>query len=835
MTRSRKRKLERTRAKWVHLPMASALIAGGAYADTAGDSGALDEIVVTAQKRVEDLQKVPISITVLGGEKMEQLQVSSFDDYAKFLPSVSFQSTGPGQAQLFFRGISSGEDGLHVGSESATGMYLDETPVTTIGNSLDLHIYDVERVEALAGPQGTLYGASSLSGTLRIITNKPDPTKFSAGYDVKGDKYGKGAAGGGFEGFVNLPLNDTTAIRLVGYFDHDGGYIDNRYSTQTYQRAVAPGGLPAEGIPADPITVNNAGYAKNNFNDVDTYGGRAALKFALNDQWSIMPAVVYQHQQANGTFSYDPNVADLAVTDYSKDVNIDHWYQSALTIEGKISNWNVLYSGGWFERQVQHQYDYSEYSIAYDAAAYAVAHLVDNKGAVIDPTQNVIGTDSYTKQTHEIRLSSPSDNRLRMTLGAFYQRQTDKVRYEYRYDNHGDPLASRNLISDPALNTTDIYSVDGAPGVLYLSQQQRVDRDYAVFADGTFDITDNLKISAGVRGFVANNSLNGFFGFGEYNGGLAASGEGSCTTPIVYTSNAPCTNVDKHIRESGETHRANLTYQVNNDVMVYGTYSTGFRPGGLNRVPFFKLEDGTHEPVPPYAADTLTNYELGWKSAWFDHRVRFNGAVFYEKWKDIQIAVNGANGISSIFNAGNATSKGFEGDLSWNILDDLNLAVSGTYVNARLSTDFCKFILVNNVPTTVTSCAGEPDQLQAPKGTRLPVTPDLKINATARYKFVLGNLNNFVQGSVLHRSSTSTYLKTADDQAIGDDPGFTTFDFSTGTGLDNWNVQLYVENAFDKRGVLNRNPQCIVGNCYALARIYPTQPQIFGIKFGQKF
>ena len=169
------------------------------------EQSTLEEVVVTAQKRSEDLQKVPISLQVLGSEKLEQLQVSSFDDYAKFLPSVSFQSLGPGQAQLYFRGIASGNDGLHAGSLPATGLYLDETPVTTIAGSLDVHVYDIARVEALAGPQGTLYGASSLSGTLRIITNKPDPSKFSAGYDVKADKFGKGDGGGGFEGFVNIP------------------------------------------------------------------------------------------------------------------------------------------------------------------------------------------------------------------------------------------------------------------------------------------------------------------------------------------------------------------------------------------------------------------------------------------------------------------------------------------------------------------------------------------------------------------------------------------------------------------------------------------------------
>src|SRR5882724_4807545 len=228
MTRSRKRKLARNRAKWASMPLATAVLAGGGLAYAAGttEPTTLEEVVVTAQKRVEDLQKVPISLQVLGSEKLEQLQVSSFDDYAKFLPRLSYKSLGPSQAELFFRGISSGGGGLHAGYLPTSGLYLDETPVTTVAGSLDLHVYDIARVEALAGPQGTLYGASSLSGTLRIITNKPDPTKFAAGYDFTANKYSPGGPGGQVEGFVNIPISDSIAIRLVGFYDHEGGYIN---------------------------------------------------------------------------------------------------------------------------------------------------------------------------------------------------------------------------------------------------------------------------------------------------------------------------------------------------------------------------------------------------------------------------------------------------------------------------------------------------------------------------------------------------------------------------------------------------------------------------------
>src|ERR1700676_335647 len=268
MTRSRKRKLARHRAKWAGMPLASAILASGgaAYAATEAEQGTLEEVVVTAQKRSEDLQKVPISLQVLSGQDLEQHQVASFDDYAKLLPSVSFQSLGPGQSQIYFRGISSGADGLHAGSLPATGVYLDEIPVTTIGNTLDVHVYDIARVEALAGPQGTLYGASSLSGTLRIITNKPDPSAFSASYDVKADKYGKGGGGGEFEGYVNIPLAENIAVRLVGFYDYTGGYINNVQTTDTFLL-----GVPAAGIPNTPQSYSNAANVEQHFNPVQTY------------------------------------------------------------------------------------------------------------------------------------------------------------------------------------------------------------------------------------------------------------------------------------------------------------------------------------------------------------------------------------------------------------------------------------------------------------------------------------------------------------------------------------------------------------------------------------
>jgi iron complex outermembrane recepter protein len=818
MTRSRKRKLARNRAKWAGMPLASALIAGGgiAHAADSADTAVLDEVVVTAQKRSEDLQKVPISLQVLSGADLEQHQVTDFDDYAKLLPSVSYQSLGPSQSQIYFRGIASGTDGLHAGSLPATGVYLDEIPVTTINNSLDIHIYDIARVEALAGPQGTLYGASSLSGTLRIITNKPDPTAFSASYDVKADKYGPGNGGGEFEGYVNIPLGDHAAVRLVGYYDKQGGYINNILSSNTYQL-----GVPAAGIPNQPLTVSNAGIAAQRFNPVTTYGGRGTLKIDLNDNWTITPQVLFQDQRADGDFQFDPQKGDLNIGDFFEPLNEDKWYQTALTVEGKVSNFDVVYSGGWFERNVHNLVDYSGYTVGYDAlsqlpgASYNAVRYVNCAagtpanncngagGTLTDPTQFTNNHDKYTKLSQEIRVASPSDYRFRGVFGLFYQRQTDNIRAAFQADD-----------------LPQYYSVDGQLDTVYLTQQIRADRDYAVFGDATFDVTDKFKISAGIRQFWVENTLFGFFGFNE---NLSSHGEALCNPPVsaatIIPGLLPCINTDKKVVENGETHRINLTYQIDPNHMVYGTYSTGFRPGGNNRL----------ATVAPYSADTLTNFELGWKTTWLDGRLRTNGAVFYERWKDMQLSVTGQSGITSIVNAADAEVKGIEGDLSFLVFDNLTLSSSATYVDAKTTQNFCP---LDPVTEEVTHNCSDPT---APSGTQLPVTPKIKSNATARYKFSVGEYQSFVQGGVFHQGSSTSQLNQILDSEMGNLSGFTTFDFSAGTGMNNWHLSAFIDNAFDKRGQLGRTNQCAASNCYQDYRVYPIKPMMFGIKFGQKF
>jgi len=285
-----------------------------------------------------------------------------------------------------------------------------------------------------------------------------------------------------------------------------------------------------------------------------------------------------------------------------------------------------------------------------------------------------------------------------------------------------------------------------------------------------------------------------------------------------------CPNIDKSYKESGETHRVNLTWKATPTKMLYATYSTGFRPGGNNRDAFAL---GKLQSIPPYKADKLTNYEVGWKTSWLDHTLRFNGALFSEDWKNVQYSLPGILGIFYTVNAGSARSRGIEADLNWTIAHQLTLSASGTYVDPKLTKPFCD---------QVNGCdPASGGQLFAPKGTRLPVTPRFKVNATARYDFQLLGDKAFVQGGVNHQGGTTSYLATDGEAAIGPTRGFTSFDFSAGITWNNLSFAAFIQNAFDKRGILSKNLVCAPNLCGPYARLYPIRPQFFGLKVSQRF
>lgn len=801
MTRSRMRKLKRARAAQRSrtvlraMPLASAILVAipSAFAQEPAGTGALEEIIVTAQKRAETLQDVPLSIQAFGTAKLEELRIQNFNDYMKFLPSVSYTTLGPGFAVAYFRGVSSGENNNHSGPQPTVGMYLDEQPITTIQGALDVHLYDIARVEALAGPQGTLYGASSEAGTIRIITNKPDAGGFEAGYDLEVNTVNHGGEGYVAEGFVNVPLSPAAAIRLVGWYRKDAGYIDNAAGTRTFPTS---GGCISNEDPAPPGCVTAFNRAGDEYNDAETYGGRAALKIDLNDSWTVTPALMGQEQKTNGNFAYDPRVGDLELTRYYPENTEDKWFQAALTIEGKISNFDLVYAGAYLKRDDVVNGDYSDYAYFYDVQSGYGVYWYDDSGTPLpDPSQYINGTDDYKSQSHELRLSSPQDDRLRFVAGLYYHRQEHDIFQRY-------------LINDLASSIT----VAGWPDTIWLTNQKRIDRDYAVFGELTYDLTDQITFTGGFRAFKAESSLRGFFGFtANYSGNY---GEALCFSPEQF-NRSPCTNLDDDVSETGAIPKLNLAYRFDDDRMVYATYSRGFRPAGINR--------NNRPPNPPqYTADFLTNYELGWKSTWADDRLRFNGAIFFEQWDDVQFSFlpPSGSGLTIIRNAGSAEIKGVEVDVAWAATDALLLSGGLSLLDAELTEDY--------VPDPA-----EPPA--APDGTDLPITPTVKSNLIARYSFDVGEYDAYMQGAMVYHGSSWSDLTEADRDLLGKQNSYVTADFSAGAQWNSFSLELYLNNAFDERAQVFTFAQCFTGVCGVNPYYVTNQPRTIGIKFGQNF
>ena len=779
-----------------------------AAAQEAQDSTpSLETITVTSQKRTENAQDVPISLNVIGAQQLDELQVNDFEDFAKLLPSVSITPGGPGFGQVYMRGVASGGDGNHSGPLPSVGIYLDEQPITTIQGALDLHVYDMERIEALSGPQGTLYGASSEAGTLRLITRKPDTAGFSAGYGFEVNAVDGGGMGHVAEGFVNIPISDNTAIRLVGWQKKDAGWIDNVYGARTY--------------PTSGITQNNADRVEDNYNDVDTVGARLALKIDLNDNWTISPTIMGQRQKVNGSFGYDNTVGEGKISHAYPEFGEDRWAQAALTVQGKIGNFDLTYAFAHLKRDVDTETDYSDYGFWYDTLLGYGQYFVDDNGAFINPAQYIQAQDGYKKTSHELRIASSQENRLRFVAGLFWMDQSHDIEQRYRINNLASSL-----------------SVRGWEDTIWLTQQERKDHDEAIFGELAFDFTDKLTGTVGFRHFRADNALEGFFGFANGYSSQGSQlpqnryGEASCIVqfgpnPANWPSfnGAPCKVFDKDVQEKDTLGKANLAYKFTPNKMMYLTWSEGYRPGGINR-------RGT---LPPYLTEFLTNYELGWKTSWLDNRLTFNGAAFRQIWDDFQFPVLGLNGLTEIRNANQARIQGLEMDVNWAATYNLKLSGGVGFYDAELTEDY-----FNGT------------DLQAPKGTRLPVTADYKGNLTARYTFDIADYEAYWQGSVVHEGRRTSDLRITERDILRDLPSYSLVDFSLGVRKNNWSVDFYVKNLLDENAQYGRNVQCpeqVCGNRpsgtpvnpvpshYANGQVYSVaaQPRTFGIKFSQEF
>jgi len=771
-------------------------MAGGTFAAMAvnpvyAEDLVLEEVTVTAQKRTENLQDVPVSIQVLGNEQLENLQVKGFDDYIVFMPTVSYTSAGPGYGQVYMRGISSGGDGVHSGSMPSVGVYLDEQPVTTINQILDVHIYDIARIETLSGPQGTLYGQGSQSGTIRIITNKPVIGERMGSYDVFSNITKSGDPGFGLEGFINIPINDRMAVRLVAWYEKEGGYIDNVPGELTYG--------------ASGITVNNAATVEKNYNSASTAGLRALLKIDLNENWTLTPGIMYQTSDVDGRWAHNPEyVGDLQLRTFYPEWNDSDWYQASLTLEGSIGNLDLVYAGAYLDRDVESSYDYTGYAeYLEDLYGYYGYYCLyyDPLGDCADPSQYVAGDENFNRYSHELRLQSSPDQRFRWVAGLFYQRQ------EHYFDLQWVV---------PDMNPADSVVQNGV--TTWQTNQKRVDKDGAIFGEVYFDVTEALTLIGGVRLFNYDNSLFGFNGFlrhctGYYdaNGDFVQDNDGEPQFPCYDTG------ILNDSQDGNDTAwKGSVEYRINDTKMVYATYSEGFRAGGVNRarVP----------GIPKYDPDWVYNYEIGWKTTWAGGRFRFNGAAYIVDWEDFQFGFLdfSVSNLTIIQNVGNARTKGIEWDMNFAATENLTLTFAGSYNDAKLRENFWRIDTdrTEGLPPT------------APKGTAMPYVPDLQLTGIARWNFDLGSMPAFGQVAASYRDQSWNNLDVEVRQEMDN---YLLLNLSAGIDKGNWQLMFYFNNVTDERGQIDIldpgyfSPSGIDYNQNII------RPRNFGIRWSQRF
>jgi outer membrane receptor protein involved in Fe transport len=588
-------------------------------------SAALEEIVVTAQKRTENLQDVPIAVTAFDNTKLRQLGIQNFADFALMVPNLAYKTTSYQGPTIIMRGAADGGDGNPTGQAPQVGVYLDEQSVSFISGQLDVHMYDLERIEALAGPQGTLFGASSQTGTVRYITNKPSTEAFDAGFDLEARGTQDGDPGGSAEGFINFPIGTNGALRLTGWYLEEGGWIDNVPSSAAFGNGVrdpgvGPGDIGYQQTPGvltyniagpagcclPPVIKTNDAFVEDDINELTKQGFRAALGINLTENWTLTLGVNWSDMETDGVWEHAPGlVGEGNVQRYSEDSWDEEWTQFSLTAVGEFANHEMVYAGAFMDRDTDYNQGYHAYG---EYSTFMSGLYLSYNGYACDYTGTFANCTTLEEQaryltnnqrnSHELRFRSLADSRLHYTVGLFYE----DIEFDFKLN-----WFQAGMTPEFAIDGQDLY---------FQTNQKREYEQVALFGEVSFDITDSVTILGGMRWFDEEDTVTGVVGYGNTPGG-------GVDTPV-----------DLNYTQDDQIFKLNVTWRVTDDAMLYATWSEGYRPGGVNREPAFA---GT--PTEIYIPDIMTNYEIGWKTEWLDGRLRFNGAGYFMDWDDLQFTI----------------------------------------------------------------------------------------------------------------------------------------------------------------------------------------------------
>ena len=721
----------------------------------AQDDMMIEEVIVSAQKKSENLQNVPISVTTLSADELDSLNIKDFADYVLQLPAASAVQRRPGQGQIFMRGISDGGNVNQSLQGPAVAIYLDESPVTMIGDNLDVHVYDIERVESLTGPQGTLYGAASQAGNLKIITKKPS-SEFDSGFNLSAESTRGGDGSTMVEGFVNIPLSQNAALRFVGFNDRDGGFIDSVNDSITY--------------PVSGITRSNEVFVEDNFNDAVKDGYRAALRVDLSENWKLDVNYMGQETSTNGVWHHNPDeLGEYNVSRFYDDKTHDEWTRFSATVTGDLGFADLTFTTSSLERDFEVLSDYSHYSIDGYVEGYYTCYEY-YFGPCVDPSIQFENDTHQEYDTTEVRLSSKEGEKFNWIIGAF---QTENVT---EYDSQWHV---------PAINPA--AAVPGSDDLYYQTDQVRAEDESAVFGELYYQINDKMELTLGHRKFDNETTLKGFVGTVFWPN-------------YILGSSTRSDNVNSKYDGSDSISKINLSYQVDNNSMLYITRSEGYRPGGANR---------TSQLGATYDADFLTSTEFGFKSISMDGRLRLNGAMYQMDWDDIQLGWfdSSISLLGLVDNIGKANSNGFEIDAKYILSDTVTVAVGYANNEAVLKEDY----VLRGV-------------VEAKDGQDLPFTPDTKYIVTI----------NVDTGDTSSLQFNYVYVDEMwndlfyDDREMQDSYGIANLSFTTQVG-ENSTMQIYMDNIFDEVAQLYINSEDI----QRLTTV--NRPTTVGVKFSWNY
>ncbi len=811
----------------------------------------VEEVVVTARKKTESLQDVPLSVSALRESSLEEKGISVFEDYLLQLPSVTAGGAGPGTSTIYIRGLASTTPNLTTagvaGLAPNVSFYLDEQPLAQPGRNLDVYAADMARIEVLAGPQGTLFGASSQAGVVRMITNKPVIGESSGNAEVETRFMPEGAMGSKVELVGNIPLGDSTAARVVAYRDRKGGYIDqvagsiDASGSARFRAAgtVRQNGLPVgasrggfqAGADLSGATLNAASaIVDDDANELTYQGFRASVAHEINESWDMLATVAQQTIEADGVFFVDPNLGDLEIQRYTQDEIEDEYDNMSLTLEGSIGDLEVVYAGAYTDRTTDQMVDYTDYLfvgqyLPYYICDYYVTYTSNAPGNVPTgtcgaPNLLVDSTTNLEVKSHEFRINTDLNDTTSLTAGVF---MSDTELTELNLFNYPGSVGNDiTYAANYALTDTSVSgSINNAsPGwfsagpfsepVIFFNDIKRTDEQRGVFGEVSFAMSDTTELSVGARWYDISVDFEGSANSSFYNGfGAPDTQQFGSNLSAQYAPGNANGYPDK-AETDGVIGKVTYSWKPSEDNMYYVTWSEGFRPGLLNRPVGRTSPDGSYTVPPAVDSDEITNYEFGWKSVRMDGRLRFNGSAFFVDVSGLQSTIFDPSIVNLFFsdNAADAEIMGVEGDFIY--FTESGLILSGAF--SLLDTE----ITTSLVPTT--------DVIE---GQELAYAPGFQGNLSARKEWGLsGGNTGFWQAQVT--MSDRSYSDIMGPNRAEQD-SYSLVNVRAGVSSDDWTAEMYVDNLTDERAELSNT------FVFDRQRIAIARPTTIGLRYKLKF